>query len=94
MKPVPPDSLEYYKNFGDGFDSSDTKKGKGKTFKGSVGGYLKTQITNDIGQIRDIGLAGIKVTVEFIDNFRSITLKNINNATVTENNLKFNTFFS
>jgi len=39
----------------------------------------------------------IPVTIngnEFIDNFRSITLKNINNATVTENDLKFNNFFA
>jgi len=39
----------------------------------------------------------IPVTIngnEFNNNFRSITLKNINNATVTENDLKFNTFFA
>ncbi len=38
----------------------------------------------------------IPVTINgnnFDNNFRSITLRNINNATVTENNLKFNTFF-
>ncbi|MEK6615253.1 MAG: hypothetical protein AABZ32_03950, partial [Bacteroidota bacterium] len=53
MKAVPPDSIEYFRNYGDGPDSTDATGGNGilsigKTFTGKVYGYLRSQITNDL----------------------------------------------
>ncbi|MBI4649212.1 MAG: hypothetical protein HY738_22110, partial [Bacteroidia bacterium] len=68
MSPIPPDSIEYYDNYGDGPDSATTKK----TFSGSVYGQLRAYFINDLGLGVYIPLAGIKVKLREND-FGGIT---------------------
>lgn len=59
MKPVPPDSIEYYSAIGDGADSLDM--GKGKTFSGRVTGRLVAIYEDDYGNTITYPLSGIRI---------------------------------
>ena len=57
MKPVPPDSIEYYEQTGDGIDSTNERR----TFTGRVVGYLMAESQDDFGNTIDYPLSGIRV---------------------------------
>lgn len=62
MKAIPPDSLAYYSQFGDGADSTGGKAPM-KTFTGTVTGNFGTIITNELGNLDSIPLSGIYVVL-------------------------------
>lgn len=63
MKPIPPDSIEFYDNLGDGPDSVSTRK----TFSGTVNGRLTATFWNDIDVLVTIPLSGIRVRLREAD---------------------------
>jgi len=66
MKPIPPDSINYYNELADGI----TLK---STFTGSVNGHLRANFMNDIYVSATIPLAGIRVKLRQQRSFLGIT---------------------
>lgn len=90
MKPVPPDSVDYYKSIGDGPDSTNISGEKSKIFTGVVYGHLYTKINNDLGNPALVALTGIKVKLMDQDKFWAETIE----TTYTDNHGYFEIHYS
>jgi hypothetical protein len=90
MKPVPPDSVDYYKSIGDGPDSTNISGEKSKIFTGVVYGHLYTKINNDLGNPALVALTGIKVKLMDQDKLWAETIE----TTYTDNHGYFEIHYS
>ncbi|MFY9419206.1 MAG: hypothetical protein WAP17_09020, partial [Bacteroidales bacterium] len=90
MKPVPPDSVDYYKSIGDGPDSTNISGEKSKIFTGVVYGHLYTKINNDLGNPALVALTGIKVKLMDQDALWAETIE----TTYTDNHGYFEIHYS